>query len=592
MVRCVSGSWFAHRRVLAVLTTLLSAAAVGVAPGADARSDAPAIENNYSVAATVPFSIAAADGTILAGTVYVPNVPAGTKVGTVLNLSPYWGTGAEPTDDVRYGDRLRGRWDWFTQAGFAFAAVNLRGTGDSGGCMQWGGKLDQSDAYAIVQALSAQPWSNGRVGMFGFSFDGWSPYMAVAAHPPALKAIVPVSGIIDLWSLLTRNGAPIIVGPAVSAIWIGQTTSGVNNRASGREARWSPDQVACPRFGPEQAEQLSTVWNGDRSPYWEERSYREEIAKSDVAVFAVNGLRPARFNGINPLSPTQLPYAGEGHILQFEGLWDLLEPGRRQLLVGQWDHGYPGLPEEGYNPAKGEAFFRPLVIDWFDRYLNYEDPRSRDNTVLYQDTTFTWRKSGAWPPADRDVSLPLTGAAIAGPRTAVPAESEQSFQSGVHQFGRDPGPTACGTEQVAYTSPPLAHDVHLAGNFTAQLRLTSTLPDGNLAAFLYADSDDDICNASPVRELGRALTDLRHWEYDGYGSDFPVLLPTTVPLLSQPFAVTARQGERLVLVIGGDATELLPDPRKPFLTVASGGSEGSSLRLPVVGGNLKFMEDR
>jgi hypothetical protein len=53
---------------------------------------------------------------------------------------------------------------------------------------------------------------------------------------------------------------------------------------------------------------------------------------------------------------------------------------------------------------------------------------------------------------------------------------------------------------------------------------------------------------------------------------------------SHPFAGVVHKGERIVMAIGGGATEIEPDARHPVLTVS-----GGSITLPVTGGRtLRF----
>jgi uncharacterized protein len=50
---------------------------------------------------------------------------------------------------------------------------------------------DGADADTLIDWIAAQPWSDGRVGMYGGSYDGFTQW-AAAKHPPkALKAIMP-----------------------------------------------------------------------------------------------------------------------------------------------------------------------------------------------------------------------------------------------------------------------------------------------------------------------------------------------------------------------------------------------------------------
>ena len=50
---------------------------------------------------------------------------------------------------------------------------------------------DANDAYDIIDWISKQPWSNGKVGMYGGSYLGFSQWATVKNVHPALKTIVP-----------------------------------------------------------------------------------------------------------------------------------------------------------------------------------------------------------------------------------------------------------------------------------------------------------------------------------------------------------------------------------------------------------------
>jgi uncharacterized protein len=50
---------------------------------------------------------------------------------------------------------------------------------------------DANDAYQIIDWISKQPWCDGKVGMYGGSYLGFSQWSAVKKLHPALKTIVP-----------------------------------------------------------------------------------------------------------------------------------------------------------------------------------------------------------------------------------------------------------------------------------------------------------------------------------------------------------------------------------------------------------------
>ena len=157
-------------------TGLVAAVALLLVPaGAGAQTYGP-----HKVAEVLPFSVQTADGETLRGHVYLPDKPG--PHATVLEYSPYYDGTANEAPNGQMPELLR----HFTEAGFAVAFVSMRGTGASGGCLPLGGFEDRSDAYAVVEGLADQPWSNGRIGMWGLSYAGWSQFLAMAANPPSL----------------------------------------------------------------------------------------------------------------------------------------------------------------------------------------------------------------------------------------------------------------------------------------------------------------------------------------------------------------------------------------------------------------------
>ena len=112
----------------------------------------------------------------------------GVKLSTIIYLPE--GKGPWPVVLVRtpYGKasqtRLNGAW---TKQGFALVAQDCRGTFKSEGKYR-PFVDDQADGYDTVEWIAKQPWSNGRVGMFGASAMGIAANYAAVANPPHLVA--------------------------------------------------------------------------------------------------------------------------------------------------------------------------------------------------------------------------------------------------------------------------------------------------------------------------------------------------------------------------------------------------------------------
>ncbi len=59
---------------------------------------------------------------------------------------------------------------------------------------------DSTDAYDTIEWLVHNlPESNGKVGMLGISYDGFTTLMALLNPHPALKAVIPINSMVDGW---------------------------------------------------------------------------------------------------------------------------------------------------------------------------------------------------------------------------------------------------------------------------------------------------------------------------------------------------------------------------------------------------------
>lgn len=112
---------------------------------------------------------------------------------TLLMYDPY---DAGVASDVRWVDD-----------GYAMIGVNFRGTGCSSGVFEplnadiWG--QDGADA---IEWIAQQAWSDGNVGMYGYSFTGVSQLATAAFAGPALKAISPWNVFSDFYRDMTYPG--------------------------------------------------------------------------------------------------------------------------------------------------------------------------------------------------------------------------------------------------------------------------------------------------------------------------------------------------------------------------------------------------
>ena len=98
---------------------------------------------------------------------------------------------------------------YLAQRGYVVLAVNYRGGSGFGrpfqdlGVQDWANGQAQ-DAAAAAVFLRAQPWSNGKVGIYGYSYGGITSMAAIARVPGAFDAAVPMAGIYDFADAYTN----------------------------------------------------------------------------------------------------------------------------------------------------------------------------------------------------------------------------------------------------------------------------------------------------------------------------------------------------------------------------------------------------
>jgi predicted acyl esterase len=119
--------------------------------------------------------------------------------------------------------------------GYAVVSVQMRGSGCSGGAFDLFGLPTTYDGYDAVEAVAAQDWSKGKIGMGGISFSGISQLFTAGTQPPNLAAISPLSVTDDVYSGTGYPGGIFNKGFAFS--WISERAA---------NARPAPEEGAQP----------------------------------------------------------------------------------------------------------------------------------------------------------------------------------------------------------------------------------------------------------------------------------------------------------------------------------------------------------
>src|SRR5260370_6594794 len=118
----------------------------------------------------------------LNATLYLPKTPDGSppKTPVIFSLTPY------------ISATYHARAAYFASHGYAFALVDVRGRGNSGGEFEPFAN-DPRDGHDVVEWLAQQPFCNGKVAMWGGSYARLDQWAAAKEVPPHLATIVPAA---------------------------------------------------------------------------------------------------------------------------------------------------------------------------------------------------------------------------------------------------------------------------------------------------------------------------------------------------------------------------------------------------------------
>jgi predicted acyl esterase len=397
------------------------------------------------------------DGTKLHADVMLPaSSKKGQKHPVILSIGPYFGSGSQgapaydpmeagPSD--RFNDLIE-QGEIF-EKGYALVYVDSRGFGSSGGCNDLGGKGEQMDVKAAVEWAAAQPWSTGKVGMWGKSYDAWTQVMGLATSPKGLAATVIQSPLIDGYRLAFENGvhwaATWYITPGLYAAYdvIPPSTQDA-----------SPDEFAQSTVGTATNPQcyalnMTQTVNPDKATaYWQERDIVKAAGASKVPSLWSFG-----FNDVNT-KPTNI----------FDVYSKLTGP--KRAWFGQWDH-----VRGNEDMLVGREGFMDEAMNWFDHYLKGKPLKVLPKHEI-QDGDGNWRTEASYPPAD----------AVARTMPIKPGSYDDERGNSASN------PTGSSTWSV---SQPAPHDARLAGLTKLTVDATTSSPlGGNLVGLLYDVAPD------------------------------------------------------------------------------------------------------
>jgi predicted acyl esterase len=372
--------------------------------------------------------------------------PAGPVEGT--SYDPVGAGGAQPSD--RFKDFVEGT--KLMQRGYTYVMVDLRGFGGSNGCLDWAGPGEQADVKAAVEWAARQPWSTGKVGMYGKSYDAVTGLIGEAQQPQGLGAVVSQEPVYDLYRYLYTNGVRYENSLATPALYdaIAGTPGPLGDTpAYNADAIDDTARPGCPVQN-----YLDQAADSDHaSPYWKQRDLIAETRGHKIPLFLTQGFLE---NNTKP-----------------DGAWDFFNGlgGPKVGWFGMWDHIRGNETAEGLNDAQHPFFDE--VMRFYDQHLKGIKPTVVDPPVSVETSDGSWRAEKSWPPADA--------------KGATTTLKTGSYSDTANNAGSAEGamPTDTTGKGIWTISPPLRSDAHFAGVPRVDLEVASTLKNANLSVDVY-----------------------------------------------------------------------------------------------------------
>lgn len=449
------------------------------------------------------------------------------KTPVILVVSPYLGM-ASSTEEPGPSDRFH---DFFEGArvferGYSVVMVSTRGTGGSSGCLDILGPGEQTDVVTAVEWAASQPWSTGKVGMYGKSYDANTGMVGAALRPKGLAAVVAQQVVPDRYRGSYNDRVRFLQSVAYPAVSYGSGAEGTFS-VNG-EPEYAINSVS--RSADCQALLAGHYLDDPASDFWTSRDFVTKAKGSTVPTFMTVGYVDSNTN------------VGGGAVDYFNAL-----AGPKRMWIGWWDH-VRGNDLVGDEVAMGREGFFDEVMRFYDHHLKGVTPRKADPVVAAQGSDGRWTAEKAWPPADvRSLTAPLLPGSYSDDARNVGSNDSAAGVGGLGPIGSKK--VGDGTWTF---SPPLRKPARMAGVPSAAVELSPVAPRTNVVVNVY-DVAPDGTATMVTRGAGTA---------DAAGVEPVRLFPT-----DWTFAKGHRVG---VLVSGANAEAYIHVPTQTSVDVAGG----------------------
>jgi putative CocE/NonD family hydrolase len=583
-------------------------------------------EPEYKKVTTQSLYVTMRDGVKIAIDVVLPKgLPPEAEIPAIIQQTRYW-RAIGFRWPLRWTRRTNNFQRFFTSYGYAIVLIDARGSGASFSTRPHPWSRDEiQDSCEIVDWIISQPWSNGKVGAIGTSYDGTSAELLAVCNHPAVKAVIPRFNEFDVYTdiafpggifneqfvkewaynnhILDSNNLQELLG-----FWGRLFVKGVKPVDADKKGELLKEAVKEHAKNTDVYQSSKDIiyrddYNSEIKATIDDFSvhtFKEEIESSNAAIYSWGswldaGTADAVIRRFMTFSNTQ------------------------RAVIGPWSHGAsyhasPYLPADTPTDPRVQAQWLDC-LRFFDYYLKDIDNGLLTKNILmyYTMGAEKWKETKVWPPANSakvrwymDVDRKLSSHKPA----AESGDDTYKIDFGANTGKRNRWWTQLGGHDVVYpdraegdqrlltyTSASFKEDVEITGYPVVTLYITSTATDG--AFFVYLEDVDEAgkviyITEGQLRALHRKVSEdtppyTSFIPYHSYKKkDGMPLVPDEVAKLTfglLPTSALIKKGHRIRIAIAGHDASIftrIPARETPTIRVLRNKLYSSFIELPVI----------
>jgi putative CocE/NonD family hydrolase len=579
------------------------------------------------------------DGVEIALTIWLPaDLRPGERIPALMRETRYWrgpklGWGVRALAAlhiIHWEDLADKQRVYFNARRFAVILMDARGSGASGGrrIVEYS-PAEVADLGEVAAWISTQPWSSGRVGTFGTSYDGNAAELAAVSSEPAIRAVMPLYDDFDTQALVQPGGVPL---QAIATEW-SRVVAGLdrNDVCGASDVKgwdcWKIRQmiegvrpVDADPHGKHLARLLQDRHNANPVDSVEKAEFRDDLLNTPEGAFSFKDISPYGLRkAIESSNVSMMVWCGwldanpcEGALIRFRTFSN-----PQELIIGPLSHGGDfnvdpfATTHKPAVPSKQDQF--KIEADFFEQTLRDESPAPIEPHIRYYTMgEGSWHTTTIWPPADLTAELfyfaegnvlsqvaPNNRAAFDTYDVDFTATSGDRTRWHTQLGGGDviyPDRDAADRKLLTYTSAPLDTDLEITGSPILTLAIASSRTDGAIHAYLEDVSPEGrvtYLDEGVFRMIDRKEVDAGTLPFEPLGpahsflrSDAEPMTPgtaTTVRFSMLPTSLVMQKGHKIrVAIAGADANlfQRIPANGLATWTIYREDQRASSVELP------------